>query len=380
MKPRAIEQLIQTAMEQMESIDARNTRKVLMAMSGGVDSSVAAALLVHAGYDVTGVFMINYEYETSGHGECWRPEYQDAMRVAAKLGIPLLKWNFVKEYQRDVLDHMIASYEAGRTPNPDVRCNSHVKYGAWLTRAQAHGFDILATGHYAQEYLENGQWHLGTAVDDGKDQTYFLHQLSQEQLAHAHFPLGGLFKAEIRRLAEHFALPTAQKKESMGICFVGDISIEGFLRDHSTHVPVPGPILLDETGETIGEHHGLLHYTIGQRQGIPQAGGTKPLFVLKKDLNTHTLVVGYDDNPKRLSTEVHIEAMHLVHNVSEQSVPCLVRMRHRQTPEHATLHVVAQGKPATLVFDTPQAFVTPGQYAVCYDEDMSECLGGGVIV
>lgn len=239
-------------------------------MSGGVDSSVAAALLVKAGYDVTGAFMVNYD-DQSQEKVCWRSDYHDALRVSAKLGIKLLRLDFIKEYQRDVLDYVYKEYSAGRTPNPDVLCNKFVKFGAWLEWANELEFDYIATGHYAvisTRAKRSGEIPLVRLLeskDKNKDQTYFLHQLNQEQLKKVLFPIGGYTKDEVRKLAQKFDLPTAEKEESMGICFVGEVSMREFLKDKvKTH---QGKIV-DSAGEILGEHDGLAYYTIGQRIGL----------------------------------------------------------------------------------------------------------------
>ena len=202
--------------------------KILMTMSGGVDSSVAAALLVARGYDVTGAFMVNYDDIGPGGESCWAGDYQDALRVAAKLGIPLMRLDFTKEYKKTVLDYMYAQYRAGRTPNPDVLCNKFVKFGSWLDKAKELGFDKIATGHYAK-VLESRTYKLVEAKDENKDQTYFLNQLNQEQLSRVLFPIGDYTKPEVRKLAKKFGLPNADKEESMGICFVGEVPMKEFL-------------------------------------------------------------------------------------------------------------------------------------------------------
>lgn len=353
-------------------------------MSGGVDSSVVAALLVKQGHDVTGAYMVNFDSKNDAeygdpdlHLECWRKDYRDAVRVAAHLGIPLLKLDFTKEYKDFVLDHMFKEYESGRTPNPDVMCNKVIKFDAWLDKAVALGFDYIATGHYASvvetKNLENGDvtYILHQAADTNKDQTYFLHQLNQLQLSRAIFPLGEYTKAQVRSLAKEFNLPTAEKEESMGVCFVGEVPMTEFLKQKIA--PKKGAIVQDETGEVIGEHEGLSFYTIGQRHGFQQSGGGRPLFVLNKRLDTNELVVGFEDNPLLYKKEIGLDSINWISG-QEPTYPlqCEVRLRHRQELQPCkVIH-------STLVeFHTPQKAVTPGQYAVFYKD--GACLGGSVI-
>lgn len=375
-------------------------------MSGGVDSSVAAALLVEQGYDVTGAFMINYDTDTridaddanntDAKTSCWFPDYQDALRVAAKIGMPLFKLDFVKEYRELVLEYMYREYEAGRTPNPDVMCNKFIKFGVWLDAAKHLGFEKLATGHYASVSYESHTTYqishtnmnkkndsedlvrdicyvLRVPKDEIKDQTYFLHQLNQEQLSHTMFPLGEYTKSEVRALARKFDLPTAEKGESMGICFVGEVPMKDFLRDK---ISVGAGNIVMSNGEVIGQHEGLAFYTIGQRHGFEQKGGGKSLFVVQKRFDVKELVVGYEDDPLLYTQQIHVSQMHWIHGQTPDfPLQCEVRLRHRQELQKATCYM--EGDISIIDFDQQQRAVTPGQFAVLYKD--GECLGGGVI-
>ena len=441
--------------------------KILCALSGGVDSSVAAALLVRAGYDVTAAYMVNYVntdtrmmripgYADAAANACWLPDYRDAVRVAAKLGIPILKLDFTKEYKAKVLDYMFAEYKAGRTPNPDVLCNKYIKFGVWMTHARKLGFDYLATGHYArikkvnskQTIVNNNRsssqftnnYLLFTSKDTNKDQTYFLHQLSQDQLQHVLFPIGNYTKPEVRKLAQKFKLPTAEKEESMGICFIGEVPMKEFLETKIKHKP--GKIILSD-GTVVGKHQGLAFYTIGQRHSLPllskegrpsQAGGglpqfattspnssrlrtgrpatpgpslerrgdSKPLYVLAKYSKTNELVVGYEDDPLLYTKEIIVTDVNwigFIHRSPLQGVggqtpkfplKCEVRLRHRQPLQRCVVKGERRKEKGavSVEFDKPQRAVTPGQFAVFYSARHSskgakvgerECLGGGVI-
>lgn len=335
-------------------------------MSGGVDSSVAAALLVRAGFDVTGMYAVNYDDQKNDGTSCWRDDYQDALRVAAKLGIKLLRWNFVEEYRANVLDYMYREYSDGRTPNPDVMCNKFVKFGAWLTRAKENGYDFVATGHYAE--TRGGK--LFCAKDKNKDQTYFLHQLSVEQLKSTIFPLGKYTKNQVRALAKKFDLPTANKAESMGICFVGEVPMKEFLEKKIEHHP--GKIVLDNN--VVGEHVGLPFYTIGQRIGIT-GYNEKPLYVVSKDIVNNILVIGGEDDPKLYAGTVQVADMNWLEEPKKYPLNCLVRLRHRQELQKCT--VTKHGKNILVKFQKPERAVTPGQFAVFYKRNI--CLGGGVV-
>jgi tRNA-specific 2-thiouridylase len=352
--------------------------KILMTMSGGVDSSVAAALLVRSGkYDVVGAYMLNYDNNQKGVESCWLPDYRDALRVAAQLGIPLMKLDFTKEYKETVLDYMFQEYEAGRTPNPDVLCNKFVKFGSWLDRAKALGFDAIATGHYASVKKDTRGFHLMRAKDDNKDQTYFLHQLTQDQLKHTLFPLGGYTKPEVRALAKKFNLPTADKEESMGICFVGEVPMKAFLETKIKRKT--GQVVLS-SGEVMGAHDGLPFYTIGQRHlgvdGHAKKGESRPLFVVAKNTAKNELVVGYEDDALLYKKEVPLSEVNWISGQSPKlPLQSEVRLRHRQELQKAV--VMEKDGQIVLVFARPQRAVTPGQFAVIYKD--KDCLGGGVV-
>ena len=347
--------------------------KVLVGMSGGVDSSVAAALLVSQGYDVTGAFMVNYDAEAQDGGRCWTGDYQDALRVAAHLGIPLIRLDFKKEYKQSVLDYMYREYKLGRTPNPDVLCNKFVKFGAWIDKAKELGFHKLATGHYAN--TKDGL--LFTAKDDNKDQTYFLHQLNTEQLQYTLFPLGNYTKPEVRKLAKKFGLATAEKEESMGICFVGEVPMKEFLTKEIESKK--GNIVLS-SGQVLGQHDGLPFYTIGQRSLGVKTNSNKPLFVVDKRPQTNELVVGYEDDELLYKKEAEITEVNWVSGTEPKfPLQCQVRLRHRQPLQKCVVNSpLGRGRGGlAIMFNKPQRAITPGQFAVFYKNN--KCLGGGVI-
>ncbi len=369
----------------METVQKKK-QKILVCMSGGVDSSVAAAFLARQGHDVTGAFMVNYDSGRApvGDPDCWLTEYRDALRVAARLGIPLLKLDFTKEYSKKVLAYMFREYKKGRTPNPDVLCNTFIKFGVWLKWARKHGFDKLATGHYARLKIQrpkskglNPSFALLAAKDENKDQTYFLHQLSQKQLANILFPIGEYAKPKVRKLAKKFGLPTAEKEESMGVCFVGEVPMKEFL---SKKVPAKSGKVITAAGEAIGRHDGLPFYTIGQRHGFEQSGGKAPLFVVAKDFKKNLLIVGYEDDPGLFQKEIAVSDIHwVIGQVPDFPLHCEVRLRHRQPLQESkiwSLAVVGESR-LRIEFKTLQRAVTPGQFAVLYENGV--CLGGGVI-
>ncbi|PIZ95304.1 MAG: tRNA 2-thiouridine(34) synthase MnmA [Candidatus Magasanikbacteria bacterium CG_4_10_14_0_2_um_filter_37_12] len=360
--------------------------KILVAMSGGVDSSVVAALLVEVGYDVTGAFIINYDANKEGFGSCYTADYRDALRVAAKLSIPLLKLDFAKEYKELVLDYMYQEYEKGRTPNPDVMCNKFVKFGVWLDKVREMGFDYIATGHYAKVESRKSKvesYELKIAKDTNKDQTYFLHQLNQAQLSYTLFPLGEYTKIEVRELAKKFDLPTANKDESMGICFVGEVDMKEFLQNKIR--PTPGNIVTFD-GVVLGQHDGLAFYTIGQRHvGVGSQksikskvdNDSKPLYVVDKRFDANELVVGHEDDPLLWKKEIMVGDVNWISGHPPIfPLQCEVRLRHRQELQKSKVTKSLKSK-VFVEFEKNQRAVTPGQFAVFYKDGV--CFGGGVI-
>ena len=360
---------------------ARNaTKKVICGMSGGVDSSVSAFILQQQGYQVEGLFMKNWEEDDDTDYCTAAADLADAQAVCDKLGIKLHKINFAAEYWDNVFEHFLTEYKAGRTPNPDILCNKEIKFKAFLDYAMQLGADYVATGHYAQvETDENGVVHMLRGIDNNKDQTYFLSQLSQAQLAKTMFPLGGMEKSEVRAIADRAGLATAKKKDSTGVCFIGEKNFKEFL---SNYLPAKKGNMVTEDGEIKGQHDGLMYYTIGQRQGLGIGGGGKtqePWFVIGKDLTTNTLYVGQGFHHEKLYA-THLEASE-VHFTVDTPMPkefdCTAKFRYRQAdiPVHVSLS--EDGTKATVTFKEPARAVTPGQAVVFYDG--MECLGGGLI-
>lgn len=354
--------------------------RVVLGMSGGVDSSVAALLLKEQGYDVIGLFMKNWD-DTDERGICTATEdFKDVSVVAEQLDIPYYSVNFEDEYWDRVFEYFLSEYRRGRTPNPDVMCNKEIKFKAFLDYAMDLGADYVAMGHYAQTFRdEDGTVHLLRGKDDNKDQTYFLSQLSQEQLQKTLFPLGHLEKPEVRRIAEEAGLATAKKKDSTGICFIGEKNFNEFL---SNYLPNKPGKMVTLDGEVKGEHAGLMYYTIGQRHGLGIGGGGEldaPWFVIGKDTETQTLYVGQGFHHENLYTE-YLEASELNFTTGRpegDSFRCTVKVRYRQEDVPVTVELSEDGQEAKIIFDEPMRAVTPGQAVVFYDGE--ECLGGGII-
>jgi tRNA-specific 2-thiouridylase len=354
--------------------------RVLVGLSGGVDSAVAAYLLLEQGYQVEALFMKNWE-EDDEPGYCAAAEdLADAGAVAERLGIRLHTVNFATEYWDRVFEQFLAEYRALRTPNPDVLCNQEIKFRAFLDHALSLGAARIATGHYARVTLDGEGAHLRLAADPLKDQTYFLHLLNQSQLQHALFPLADLTKAEVREIARRLELPNAQKKDSTGICFIGERRFSTFL---DRYLPrEPGPILTPE-GKQLGEHRGLAWYTIGQRQGLGIGGiaehGEAPWFVADKQVARNALIVVQGaEHPRLYAPAMTGEPMHWIAGPPPGPAPlhCQVRLRHRQPLQRCTM-LAYDDVHCRVLFETPQRAVTPGQSAVFYRDDA--CLGGCVI-
>lgn len=342
--------------------------KVFVGMSGGVDSSVTAALLVAAGHDVTGVFMKNWAQDLPGFKCPWREDLADAKRVAVQLGIPFKIFDFQDEYRHKVVDYLIEGYEQGITPNPDIMCNQEVKFKLFLETALSDGAEMIATGHYAQ--VEDGT--LLQAKDGNKDQTYFLYRVTKEALGKTLFPLGGMTKPEVRKKATELGLITADKKDSVGICFVGEIGIKDFLKNFVESEP--GDIVDVDSQKVVGQHDGALFYTIGQRHGL-NVGGGMPYYVVGKDVSKNEVYVTTDLNNATLwQKEFTIASTHWINGAPTNS-KLQVRTRHRAPLVECT--VQQDDKKTVVTLKDEIRALTPGQSAVFYDGDI--CLGGGVI-
>lgn len=340
--------------------------RVMVAMSGGVDSSVAAAFLVREGYDVIGAFMKNWD------GCDWKRERRDALRVASTLGITLHTFDFERAYRDRVHAYMVSEYRKGRTPNPDVLCNSEIKFDLLLHAAAELGCEKMATGHYAR-VQGDGLFRLLKGADDEKDQSYFLCRLGQKELARVLFPVGDLKKSEVRKQARVLGLSTATKKDSQGLCFIGKVDLASFLQNDIA--PRTGNIVTT-SGEVIGTHEGVAFYTIGQRKGLG-IGGTEPYFVVERRLETNELVVAHEGDPALFSKSLTVaDVQWTLGEAPSFPYLCRAKIRYRQLDQTCTVVSVLNGT-ATALFDEPQRAVAPGQFVVFYQGD--ELVGSGVI-
>jgi len=350
--------------------------KVILGVSGGVDSAVSAWLLQQQGYTVEALHMTNWD-EADGYCTA-AADFQDARKVCQHLGIPLHRVNFAEEYQERVFADFLAEYRAGRTPNPDILCNRYIKFGEFYHYAKRLGADYIATGHYARVEHSEGESRLLTGLDSNKDQSYFLHAIFQEPLQDTLFPLGELPKPEVRRLANKAGLPNFAKRDSTGICFIGERPFREFL---SRYIEDARGAIETPEGHVIGEHQGLMHHTLGQRQGL-QIGGIRgrpdePWYVAGKDTKRNVVVaVQGREHPLLWSTTLRTEKLHWISNKAPELNDLSIKTRYRQNPSMARCVWLPDGT-AEVTFEQPQWSVTPGQYAVFYTSEV--CLGGAVI-
>ena len=351
---------------------------VIVGMSGGVDSSVAALLLRDQGYRVEGLFMKNWD-EDDGTDYCTAKEdLADAQAVAASLGIKLHSANFAAEYWDGVFEHFLAEYQSGRTPNPDILCNREIKFRAFLDYATELGADFIATGHYVRRDDSGERTTLLKGWDPDKDQGYFLHQVGHRELSRSLFPVGDLAKPEVRKIAEQAGLTTARKKDSTGICFIGERRFKDFLQQY---LPAQPGVIEDINGQALGEHQGLMYHTIGQRQGLGIGGladrNAAPWYVVEKHVERNVLIVAQgNDHPRLYKHSLHASTLFWI---SEQApafpLQCTAKVRYRQPDQNCVVTKTASG--FLVEFDVPQRAITPGQSVVFYHNDT--CMGGGII-
>ncbi len=354
------------------------TKTVVVGMSGGVDSSVAAALLKEQGYNVIGLYMLNWE-EDDENGTCTAvTDYEDVKRVCNNIGIPYYTVNFSKDYLDRVFSYFLREYKAGRTPNPDVLCNREIKFGPFLEYAKMLGADYIATGHYANIKHDGNTHILQKAVDTNKDQTYFLNQLSQQQLECVLFPLGDMVKADVRKIAEKYDLSTAHKKDSTGICFIGERRFKQFLQNY---LPAKPGNICTLDGNVVGKHDGVMFYTLGQRRGLrlggKEGGNGERWFVIDKDIKNNILYVSQGEDDQLFSDGLIAKEINWIPQLpKDKTFECYAKFRYRQ-PDQKVRVTLLSDNTARVDFEVKQRAITPGQFCVFYTD--TDCLGGGVI-
>ena len=349
--------------------------KIIVGLSGGVDSSVAAYLLKQQGHQVIGIFMQNWEDDNNDEYCSIKEDSIDAIAVADKLGIDIEIINFATQYKDRVFSYFLTEYQSGRTPNPDILCNSEIKFKAFLEHALKLGADFIATGHYVGKTTTSDGEVLTKALDTNKDQSYFLYRLNQYQINHALFPLANLTKPQVREIASQLNLPNAQKKDSTGICFIGERPFRQFL---SKYLPTKPGKMVTPDGKIMGEHLGLMYYTIGQRKGLGIGGLGQPWFVADKNLaNNQLIVVQGHDHPLLLKTELVANQLNFANGKLPLSGNYSAKTRYRMTDARCELSIINEDS-IKLVFNEPQWAITPGQSVVIYDNNL--CLGGGIII
>lgn len=361
----------------IDKVVIMSKKRVVVGMSGGVDSAVAAALLKEQGFDVVGLYMSNWK-ETDPNGCCTGEEdWSDVRRICDKIGIPYYSVDFSKQYMDNVFKLFVEEYKKGRTPNPDVLCNREVKFGPFADFAREMGADHIATGHYCRVRHDGDLHYLLRAKDDNKDQTYFLNQVSSYQLRDVIFPLGDLTKPEVRSVAQRLDIPVAAKKDSTGICFIGERNFRQFL---SQYIPMKEGDIVTSDGKIVGRHNGVYYYTIGQRRGLGIGGSAEGngerWFVLDKDVEKNLLIVSQGEDDVLFKNALQTEGFNFITPLPAKSFDCDVRIKHRQPLQRAHASLSDSGD-VVFVFDQKQRAIAAGQYAVVYTGDV--CLGGGVI-
>jgi tRNA-specific 2-thiouridylase len=363
-----------------DELASNSQKKVIVGMSGGVDSSVSAYILLQQGYQVEGLFMKNWEEDDNDEYCAAAEDLKDAQAVADKLGIELHQINFAAEYWDNVFEYFLEEYKSGRTPNPDIMCNKEIKFKAFLEfAAEELEADYIATGHYVRRLEVDGHWQMLRGLDDNKDQSYFLYTLGEQHVGQTLFPIGDIEKPQVREIAQEQGLITHDKKDSTGICFIGERKFTDFL---SQYLPAQPGVIETPEGQEIGQHQGLMYHTLGQRKGLMIGGmkefGDDPWYVVDKDMTRNVLIVGQGANHPRLySTGLIANQLHWVDRIGPSSpMKCSVKTRYRQQDIACTLTPEPDGT-VHVIFDEPQKAVTPGQSAVFYLNEV--CLGGGII-